>query len=74
MEQEAILEDLGFQRVFGKQAVLVKHTVQFVRGLEKQLARAREGKLELAHRSMRPGTLVRFARYIRYHWHSLGCF
>jgi hypothetical protein len=73
MEQEAILEDLGFQRVFGKQAVLVKHTVQFVRGLEKQLARAREGKLELAHRSMRPGTLVRFARYIRYHWHSLGC-
>jgi len=75
MEQEAILEDLGFQRVFGKQAVLVKHTVQFVRGLEKQLARAREGKLELAHRStLRPGTLVRFARYIRYHWHSLVCF
>ena len=74
MEQEAILEDLGFQRVFGRQAVLVKHTVQFVRGLEKQLARAREGKFELAHRSMRPGSLVRFARYIRNYWLSLVCF
>jgi hypothetical protein len=72
MEQEAVLEELGFQRVFGKQAVLVKHTVQFVRGLEKQLARGREGKLELAHRSLRAGSLVRFIRYIRYHWHSLG--
>lgn len=75
MEQEAILEDLGFQRVFDKQAVLVKHTVQFVRGLEKQLARAREGKLELAHRSaLRPGSLARLARRVRYHWHSLVCF
>jgi len=73
VEQEAILEDLGFQRVFGKQAVLVKHTVQFVRGLEKQLVRAREGKLELAHRSMRPGTSVRFARFIRNHWHTFVC-
>lgn len=74
MEQEAVLEELGFQRVFGRQSVLVKHTVQFVRGLEKQLARGREGKLELAHRSLRPGSLVRFIRYIRYHWHSLVCF
>ena len=74
MEQEAVLEELGFQRVFGKQSVLVKHTVQFVRGLEKQLSRAREGKFELAHRSIRPGTLVRFIRYIRFHWHSLLCF
>lgn len=74
VEQEAVLEDLGFQRVFGRQAVLVKHTVQFVRGLEKQLVRAREGKLELAHRSMRPGASVRFARYIRNHWHTFVCF
>jgi hypothetical protein len=73
MEQEAILEDLGFQRVFGRQAVLVKHTVQFVRSLEKQLVRSREGKLELAHRSMRPGTSVRLARFIRNHWHSIVC-
>lgn len=74
MEQEAMLEDLGFQRVFGRQAVLVKHTVQFVRSLDKQLVRAREGKLELAHRSMRPGASVRFARFIRNHWHSFVCF
>jgi hypothetical protein len=74
MEQEAVLEELGFQRVFGKQAVLVKHTVQFVRGLEKQLVRGRESKLELAHRSFRPGSLVRFIRYIRCHWPTLLCF
>jgi hypothetical protein len=54
MEQEALLEDLGFLRVYGKQAVLVKHTVQYVRSLERQLARGREGKLELARSSLRP--------------------
>ncbi len=64
VEQEAVLEDCGFVRAFGKQAVLVKHTVQFVRATERQLARGREGKLELA-RMARPKALVRFVRFLR---------
>jgi hypothetical protein len=52
MEQEAILEDCGFTRTFSKQAVMVKHTVQFIRATERQLVRGRETKLELARSTL----------------------
>lgn len=45
-EQEAALEDTGF-KYFGRQAVLVKHTVTMVRVGEKSLAYARDRRLEL---------------------------
>ncbi len=65
MEQETMLEDAGFTRIFGKQAVLVKHTVQYVRSPERQLVRGREGKF------LRPDVLVRFARFVRQHLYSV---
>lgn len=54
LEQESILEDAGFVRILGKQAVLIKHTVQYIRATERQLIRGRESKLELAHRVIQP--------------------
>ncbi len=66
MEQEAVLEDIGFSLSLGKQAVLVKHTVQYVRATERQLARGREGKLIQAHRVVRPNLLVRLVEFVRH--------
>lgn len=59
VEQEAILEEAGFTRTFSKQAVMVKHTVRYSRVTERQLVRARESKLELAHSVLRPDTGVK---------------
>ena len=70
-EQESFLEDVGFERAFGKQAVLVKHTVQYVRSLERQLARGREGKLELARTTLQPNSVVRLVRFLRHRFGSL---
>lgn len=66
-EQEAVLEDAGFSYV-GKQAVMVKHTVQFVRSTERVLAHARDRKLELAHSSARPNLLVRLLAKLPFHY------
>lgn len=65
-EQESILEDNGF--IFlGKQAVMVKHTVQYVRSAEKILSQARDRKLELAH-SARPTLLLKFFARLPFHF------
>jgi hypothetical protein len=67
MEQEAVLEDFGFSRIHGKQAVLVKHTVQFVRATERQLARSREGKLVIqAHSAVRPNLWTKVIEFLRH--------
>jgi hypothetical protein len=55
-EQESVLEDAGFQ-FFGKQAVLVKHTVHYIRKTEKALNAVRDRRLELARSTANP-TLV----------------
>lgn len=71
MEQEAVLEDIGFSRSFGKQAVLVKHTVQYVRSTERQLARRRDSKLELARYALPRRMLVRCVRFVQRKFNSL---
>jgi hypothetical protein len=65
-EQEAVVEDAGFT-YFGKQAVMVTHTVQFIRSTERALAHARDRKLELAH-SARPNLLVRLLAKLPFHY------
>ena len=65
LEQEVMLDEVGFARIFGKQAVLVKHTVQYVRSLERQLVRGRETK------RLRADVLVRIVRFVRQYLHSL---
>ncbi|HEX2912038.1 MAG TPA: hypothetical protein VH186_14615 [Chloroflexia bacterium] len=70
-EQEAVLEDAGFVKIFGKQSVLVKHTVQYVRATERQLVRGREGKLELARTAVLPDLTTRLVKFIRRHLISL---
>ncbi|MEI6046192.1 MAG: hypothetical protein WCS37_17715 [Chloroflexota bacterium] len=67
-EQEAVLEDAGFT-FSGKQAVMVKHTVQFVRSTERVLTHARDRKLELAH-SARPNLLLRLLAKLPFHYFS----
>ncbi len=67
-EQEAVLEDAGFN-YSGKQAVMVKHTVQFVRSNERVLTMARDRKMELAH-SARPNFGMRLlAKWPFYNFH-----
>ncbi len=65
-EQEAVLEDAAFSYV-GKQSVMVKHTVQFVRNPERVLATARDRKLELARR-VRPNIIVRLLSRLPFHF------
>jgi hypothetical protein len=45
-EQEAVLEEHGF-KYFGRQAVLVKHTVHLIKSSEKALAYVRDRRLDL---------------------------
>lgn len=71
-EQEAILEDEGFSYL-GKQAVMVKHTVQFVRNPERVLAHARDRKLELAH-STRPNFILRLLAKLPFHFYNQNNF
>jgi hypothetical protein len=65
-EQGVVLEDVGFT-YSSKQAVMVKHTVQFVRSTERVLAHARDRKLELAH-SARPNLILRLLAKLRFHY------
>jgi len=68
-EQEGVLEEAGFS-FFGKQAVMVKHTVQFVRGTERALSLVRDRKLELA-RWVRPNFLIRLFTKLPFHYFNL---
>ncbi len=64
-EQENVLEEAGFT-YFGKQALMVKHTVQYVRNPEKVLIHNRDRKLELAPIA-RPNLLVRLLTKLPFH-------
>lgn len=56
-EQEAVLEDAGFS-YFGKQAVLVKHTVHYIRKTERALSAVRDRRLELARSTTNPSLVA----------------